>query len=584
MDLTPVPAPQHELAPAARTSLTLEEDLRLRLQGASLPPLARRQAEREWQLLARASPHSAQAARARAWMEWMLGLPWETLVPTPAAPGCELEQVTAALERSHAGLREVKERIGEFLAVQRLGGAARGTVLCFSGPPGTGKTSMARAVAQALGRPFVHVPVGGVRDEAELRGRHRAHPNALPGLVLQGLARAERPDPVVLIDEVDKLALGGDSESAGVLLELLDPEQNREFQDHYLGVPFDLSRCIFLSTANDTEALAEALRDRLEVIPFESYSEGEKLAIARHHLLPRALAGAGLHPGQLQVTPGALQGIVHRYTEEAGVRQLARTLDALARKAAVSVVRQGCGLRVGSRDLVALLGPPRAEEDLRVRRPRVGVASGLAWTSAGGSLLPIEALAMKGEGRILLTGSLGEVLRESVQTAHSWVRSRPLELGLDPAALEELDLHLHFPSSATPKDGPSAGVAIVVAIVSLLTRTPARHDVALTGELSLHGAVLPVGGLREKLLAALRAGMRTVIVPQRNAADVLRLPPEVRQAVELHCVEHVQEALRLALKPGGRRSLWLPGGEERRRPRRAAAGRAARGKGKGRSG
>ena len=524
---------------------TERRELAARIESTALPPSARRRLASELAHLSRAAPGSAEAGRLRSWIEWVMELPWEARSQELEPP--DFERVMAALDGSHTGLADVKNRITEFLAVQRLGGGARGTVLCFHGPPGTGKTSMARAVACALGRDFVHVPVGAITDEAELCGRHRTHPGATAGRILAGLHRAGTKNPVVLIDEIDKIQLGGSAEAGGVLLEILDPELNRNFLDHFLGVPFDLSECIFLATANDTRVLGEALVDRLELIPFESYTEGDKLAIAREHLVERARGAAGLQREQFDLSRGALVEVVRKYTEEAGVRQLARTLESLARKAAIEVVRGRAGLRVHKTDLLDLLGPANVDEELHLSGPRVGVATGLAWTPAGGSMLPIEALAMPGQGRSILTGSVGEVMRESVQTATSWVRARLGTLGLGQDALESLDVHLHFPSGATPKDGPSAGLAIVVALVSLLSGVPVRHDVAMTGEISLHGAVLAVGGLREKLLAALRAGVRVVVVPARNSEEILRLPPEVRQRLDIRVVDDVRQALRLAL-------------------------------------
>jgi ATP-dependent Lon protease len=546
-----------------------------------LPEAARRRALREIDHLRHTGVGSAEAGRIRNWIEWVLELPWDVSSPDPGGPPGDFSRVLEVLARTHTGLAEAKNRVTEFLAVRRLGGAARGTVLCFAGPPGTGKTSMGRAVAEALGREFVHVPVGGMKDESELRGRHHTHPGGAPGRILSGLFRAGTSDPVVLLDEIDKVEFGRSGDTGGVLLEILDPEQNREFQDRYLGVSFDLSRCVFLVTANDTESMPETLLDRLEVIHFGSYTESEKLAIAREHLIPRARAGAGLDRYQFKITPGALIEIVRSYTEEAGVRQLQRTLDSLARKAAVAVVRGFYGLQVRKSNLFELLGPGNVDGELHLRRPLIGVTAGLAWTSAGGAMLPIEALLMPGSGRMILTGSIGDVMRESVQTAVSYARMQFGELGLEPDALESLDLHLHFPSGATPKDGPSAGIAIAVSLISLLTRTPVRHDLAMTGEISLRGAVLPVGGVREKLLGALRAGVRSVVVPARNAEEVLRLPAEVRQRLEIHAVDDVQDALAVALMPA-RRSRVRALIEGRLKARRATRRAAVRAMAKGR--
>ncbi len=545
---------------------------------------ARRKGRRELEHLRRAAPGSTEAALLRNWIEWVLELPWSLQGPELERDRAALGRLSAALAKSHARLAEVKNRVVEYLAVRHLEGEARGTVLCFLGPPGTGKTSMARAVADALGRQFVHVPVGGVNSETELRGMHPNQPGAVPGRILQGVFRAGTTNPVVLLDEIDKASFGENRSAAGVLLEILDPEQNREFLDHYLGVPYDLSHCVFLATANDLEGMPEALVDRLEVILFEGFTENEKLDIARGHLIPRARRGAGLLPSQLQLSPAALRDIIQRYTEEAGVRQLQRVLDSLARKAAVRVVRGEQPLMVRKSDLLGLLGPAAADEALHTRRPRIGVATGLAWTVSGGSPLPIEALAMPGAGRTILTGSIGEVMRESVQTAMSYVRTRLEDLNVDPAALDTLDLHLHFPGAATPKDGPSAGIAIATSLISLLARVPVRHDVAMTGEMTLHGDVLPVGGLRDKLLAAARAGMREVVVPARNGEEFLRLPAEVRGGLTIHLVEHVDEVFQHALlwkRPGaGRFSGSVAPGFVRGRLRRAAGKRAQSSKGR----
>lgn len=549
-------------------------ELALRIERSALPAAARARLSRELVHLARAQAGSGEAGRIRHWLEWVLDLPWEKR--SPQADLSDFDAVMAQLDTSHTGLSEVKNRVTEFLAVERLGGAARGTVLCFHGPPGTGKTSLARAVAQALGREFVHVPIGSISEEAELFGRHHTHPGGGPGRILQGLYRAGTCNPVILIDEIDKLAVGGEDLGA-LLLELLDPEQHKTFLDHYAGVPFDLSECIFLATANDVRALSEALVDRLELIPFESYTESEKLSVAREHLIPRARSAAGLAAAQFSLTQGALVEVLRKYTEEAGVRQFARALESLARKAAIEVVRGKGGLRVAKSDLLEHLGPANVDDALDAREPRVGLATGLAWTAAGGSLLPIEALIMPGQGRSTLTGSVGEVMRESVHTATSWVRTRLSSLGLKDDTFDKIDVHLHFPSGATPKDGPSAGMAITVALVSVLTGSPVRHDVAMTGEISLHGSVLPIGGLREKLLAALRGGVRMVLVPARNSEEILRLPPEVRQRLDIRIVDDLREVLRLCLVLDGTREI-LPGtsGEPRRRPRRARRGSGRR--------
>lgn len=552
------------------------EALERRLERTALSPAARAAGRRELEHLRRLPPGSPHAAQLHAYLEWLLELPW--IAPRPERSGGdprELARVERALAKSHAGLGEVKQRVIETLAVRQLGGRPRGGALCFLGPPGTGKSSMARAVARALGRPFVSIAVGAMTDERQLVGRSHRLEGAFPGALIDGLKRAGRPDPVVLLDEIDKLQLGGGGDAGGVLLQVLDPDQSVDFVDQYLGLPFDLSRCLFLATASDTEEMSEALLDRLEIVEFSGFTEAEKLAIARGHLLPRARAEAGLSASQFQISPGALTALLRGYTEEAGVRQLKRLIEALARKAAVAVVRDGAARRVHKRDLADLVGPARADEEVRARRPRVGVALGLAWTSAGGSLLPVEALAMPGSGRTQLTGQVGDVLRESFQTAVSFARTRLGSLGLGKAALDELDLHLHFPSGAVPKDGPSAGLAIAVSLFSLLARRQVRHDMALTGEVSLLGQVLPVGGLKEKLLAAIRAGLRSAVVPARNAEEVLRLPSEIRSKLTVHLVDRVDEALDLALvSREGEDGPWLRAGGLRRKG--AAAQRRGR--------
>jgi len=542
---SPDPATQPPATAGALNSEQLEiERLRQRLQQLELPQKARASLQRQLDHLEHAAPASLEFTRGRSHLDWALELPWNP--PANPSEPQGFDHVAKTLAASHVGLEQVKERIAEILAIRQLGGGARGTVLCFDGPPGTGKSSMARAVAAALGREFVTIPVGAMIQERELVGASRRE-GACPGAILSGLQRCGSSDPVILLDEIDKICLGGEGTAAGALLLLLDPEHNTEFLDHYLETPFDLSRCLFLATANETVDLPEPLLDRMEVLSFNGYTEAQKFQIARRHLVPRAREHAGVNAKELKLSSGALKAVIRGYTEEAGVRQLQRMLVSLARKAAVQVVQGGSGIQVLKKNLASFLGPRTVEEEMRLERPRVGCATGLAWTSVGGALLPIEALAMPGSGRMILTGQIGEVMRESVQTVVSHLRTCFGSLKLPQNLLEELDLHLHFPSAATPKDGPSGGIAIATALVSLFTSTPARHTVALTGEMSLHGAVLPVGGLREKLLAAIRCGIPEVVVPARNAEDVLRLPAEIREKLIIHRVEDVKQALELAL-------------------------------------
>lgn len=528
-------------------------ELETRVRTAGLPPGAEREALRELSHFRHLAPTSPEAARVRNWLAWLLELPWNTLPSAEQHDPERLARVALLFEERYVGLADVKERIAEVLAVRALGGRARANTICFVGPPGTGKSSLAHTIAEALERPFVGVSVGGTTHERELVGTSHRADAGTPGAILSGLARAGAQDPVVLLDKIDELAAGEGGGSAGALVALLDPEQNGAFLDRYLGVPFDLSRCLFVATASDAQKIPGALLDRMELIEFPGYTEAEKLQIASQFLLPRARAEAGLVDQHLRVSRGALHALVRSYTEEAGVRQLERHVAALARKAAVEVVKGKRGLAVQKRHLVSLLGPRTKEEDLRLQRPAIGVAMGLAWTAAGGSLLPIEALAMHGTGQMTLTGQVGDVLRESVQTALSFVRSCCASLGVQRGVFDSLDLHLHFPSGSTPKDGPSAGIAIATAIMSLLTERASRHDVAMSGEVSLLGAVLPVGGLREKLLAAIRAGIPEVVAPARNAQDILRLAPDIKSRIRIHLIDDVREAFQIALvaKPAG---------------------------------
>jgi ATP-dependent Lon protease len=553
---------RRELGEPAAGSTELDE-LARRAQAVELSLPARELFERRLAELHRLPPDSAEARRLKAHAAWILDLPWRAPVEVAPIP---FGRVARALAESHIGLAEVKERIAELLAVHRLGGEGRGTVLCFVGPPGTGKSSMARAVAKVLARPFLPIPLGAITQEREIVGIPSSLEGAGSGAVLSGLHRSGTRDPVVLLDEIDRVSLGNGGTAAGALLSLLDPEQNAEFLDQYLGVPFDLSRCLFLATATETDSIPATLLDRMEVIAFDGYTESEKLAIARTHLLPRARAHAGLESDDLRVTPAALRALVREYTEEPGVRQLQRGIEALARKAAVRVAGGRPGLHVGRSDLEWLLGPRTVEVGQRRGRPAIGTATGLAWSSAGGTLLPIEALAMPGSGRLYLTGHLGEILRESVQAAISFVRTRFERLGIQQDLLDVIDLHLHFPAAAIPKDGPSAGVAIATALISLLTRRPARNDVAMTGEMSLSGNLLPVGGLREKLLAAKRCGIREVVVPGRNARDVERLGADIRADLVIHLVELAERAIEIGLEPRPEVSSLVG-------PRRASSGR-----------
>ena len=528
------------------------------VEAANLPPEALQAARRELAHLHHTPATSEDAIRTMNWLEWMLDLPWpERSKPkAPALTKAALREAAGALkaigddlDERLCGLEEVKQRVLEHLAARVLGGHGRGAILCFIGPPGTGKTSMGRAIAVALGRALIEINAGSIAYERELRGRPHRLEGAWPGAILSGLHKAHSNNPVLLIDEIDKLALGPTGDSAGALLRVLDREYNGTFADHYLGVPYDLSECVFVATAVDADAIPENLLDRLELIGFGSYTEVEKICIARKHLIPSAREFAGLAPADLRISKSSLAGLIHHYTEEAGIRHLGRLLESLARKAALGLIHGKGGLSIKKSNLFEILGPAFADDEISRRKPAVGIASGLAWTSAGGALLPIEVVMMPGGGRTILTGRVGDTMRESVQTAISYVRTRLEDIGVEPTALEHLDVHFHFPSTSVPKDGPSGGIAIATALLSLLAHIPVRNDIAMSGELTLHGEVLPVGGLREKILAAIRLGYRAVVVPARNEEDIRKLPADVTEAIDIHLVDHADQVFHVALLP-----------------------------------
>ncbi len=526
------------------------EELSGRLQDAYLPPEAAAVVERELGRLRRMNPQSGEATIVRTYLELVADLPW-------GGPDAESEDkldITAAralLEAEHFGLDRVKKRIVEYLCVRRLAPDKRGPILCLAGPPGVGKTSLARSIAKALGREFVRISLGGVRDDAEIRGHRRTYVGALPGRLIQSMKKAGTVNPVFLLDEVDKLGgpdLKGDP--AGALLEALDPEQNDEFEDHYLGTPYDLSKVIFVCTANDVSRIPHVLRDRLELIELSGYTTEEKIAIARDYLLPRALADHGLATRAPQIADDVLVALATEYTRESGVRNLQRELESVLRDAAMDLAAGETSQQseIVRDDLLEILGPPRFHEELILEGPPpVGVVTGLGWTPTGGRLLFVEARRTRGEGSIRLTGRLGDVMKESAQTALSVVRSMAARFHIDPDFFRTTDIHVHFPQGAVPKDGPSAGVTVMTALVSLLLDRPVRQDVAMTGEVTLRGRVLPIGGVREKVLAAHRAGVRHVILPARNAKDEPEIPKAVLADVQLHYVTDVAQVLELAL-------------------------------------
>ena len=530
------------------------EEMETAIERARLPEEVRARVDREFGRLRKLNPVAPEASVIRTYLDWILELPWERETTDSLDP----DRAARVLDAEHHGLEEVKERILDHVAVLSLVGRLQGPILCLVGPPGVGKTSLGRSIAQCLEREFVRVSLGGVSDEAEIRGHRRTYVGALPGRVIQGLRRGGSRNPVFLLDEIDKLARDFHGDPAAALLEVLDPEQNRTFTDHYLELEFDLSDVLFIATANTLGEIPAPLRDRMEVIRLPGYLDTEKLAIARRFLWPKQIARHGIEPFDPTISDEAIRGIVAQYTREAGVRELERRLSRVARKLARRVAGDGAGgggggakaalQRVEEDALAALLGPPphlsQSRED---GRNRAGIACGLAWTAAGGEVLEVEVAVVPGSGKIQLTGTLGDVMKESAFAAVTYARSRAAWLGLTERFHTEVDIHIHIPEGATPKDGPSAGITIAVALISALTNTPTRADLAMTGEITLRGRVLVVGGIKEKAVAALRSGIGRVLLPGANAMDIERLPEEVRTGVKLVLVDTMDQVLREAL-------------------------------------
>lgn len=520
--------------------------LRERVEQTPMPAEARRAAEQELDRLQQTPPAAAEYTVARNYLDWILNLPWEKTTDDKL----DLKAAEKILNEQHFGLEKVKDRLLEFLAVLKRKREIKGPILCLVGPPGVGKTSLGKSVADALGRKFARIALGGMRDEAEIRGHRRTYVGAMPGRLIQTLRRIESRNPVILLDELDKLGADFRGDPAAALLEVLDPAQNHTFTDHYLDLPFDLSRVLFIATANWLEPIHAALRDRLEVIELPSYTESEKLQIAKRYLVPRQIEENGLTNHDLKLTDAALRILIREYTREAGVRQLEREIASLARKAARKAVsRNGSNgtLKLDAKDLETYLGHAKFISESAEKIEEIGIATGMAWTPVGGDVLFIEATRMRGRGSLILTGSLGEVMKESAQTAVSYLRSQAKKLDLDLDDYGKHDLHIHVPAGATPKDGPSAGVTIVAALASLLSKRRVRSDTAMTGEISLRGRVLRVGGIKEKVLAAARFGVKQVILPEGNKADWQDVPAEVRSKLKVHFVKQISEVLQLAL-------------------------------------
>jgi len=522
------------------------KELRERVEAVDLPEEARRAADRELGRLERLPSAAAEYGVIRTYLEWIVSLPWNT----ETADDLDLERAKQILDEDHYDLEKVKERIIEYLAVSKLKGDVSGPILCFVGPPGVGKTSLGQSIARALGRKLVRISVGGVRDEAEIRGHRRTYIGAMPGTIIRALRDAETRNPVFLIDEIDKMGTDYRGDPASAMLEVLDPEQHSGFRDHYLDLPFDLSRVLFICTANQAETIPAPLLDRMDTIQLSGYTEEEKLGIARRYLVPRQIAAHGLETKQVSFSDEALRLVISEYTREAGVRNLERQLAALCRKSARQIAEgKRRKITIGAKEVREGLGPRRFSGEVRKRTAEPGVATGLAWTPVGGEILFIEATAYEGNGRLTLTGQLGDVMQESAQAALSYARAHAHELGIEDGWFTSHDLHLHVPSGAVPKDGPSAGITMASAIVSLATQRPVAGDLAMTGEITITGQVLPIGGLREKLLAAQRAEIKRVIVPRENEPDLEDLPAETRQALKLILVDNVGEVLNTALEP-----------------------------------
>jgi ATP-dependent Lon protease len=522
--------------------LELEERLKTKQMNAE----ARTKVEKEIKKIKMMSPMSAEATVVRNYIDWCLALPWNTY----SSKKIKMEESEAILDADHFGLEKVKERILEYLAVHSLVKVMRGPILCLVGPPGVGKTSLARSIAKATGRNFLRISLGGVRDEAEIRGHRRTYIGALPGKVIQGLKRAGNSDPLILLDEIDKMSHDVRGDPSSALLEVLDPEQNATFNDHYLDLDYDLSRCMFVCTANSTETIPAALEDRLEIIRIAGYTEHEKLSIAQKYLVPKECKENGLEKVSIDWPEAAVRTIIQSYTREAGVRTLQREIASVCRKMAKEVVKKGTSIKfkLNPARVKKYLGVEKFQHSPRHKVGQVGMSTGLAWTSVGGAVLEVEVSLMPGKSNLTITGKLGEVMQESAKAAVSYVRNRAAAWGLPPDFYASLDIHLHVPEGATPKDGPSAGITIATALVSALTKMPVRHDVAMTGEITVLGRVLPIGGLKEKILAAHQRQIYTVIIPEENAKDLADIPKPILRAMKIIPVSHIDQVLRHAIE------------------------------------
>ncbi len=522
--------------------------LRQKIKKARMPKEVEKEARRELVRLEQMHPDAAEASMVRTYLDWLIDMPWSKSTPE----NIDLQKAKKVLEEDHYDLEKVKERILEYLSVRKLKKKMKGPILCFIGPPGVGKTSLGRSIARALGRKFVRISLGGIRDEAEIRGHRRTYVGALPGRIIQSIKQAGSNNPIFMMDEVDKIGIDFRGDPASALLEVLDPEQNNAFSDHYLNVPFDLSRVMFITTGNLTDPIPSALKDRMEVINIPGYTDLEKLKIARSFLIPRQMEENGINPKMLEMSDRAVLQIISQYTQEAGLRNLERELASICRKVARKVAEgKKEKSKITTKNLNQFLGPPAFLPDEELKRNEVGVATGLAWTETGGEILYVEASTTPGKGSLILTGHLGDVMKESAQAALTYARSRGKAYRIQPSALNNKEIHIHVPAGAIPKDGPSAGITMAVTLFSVLTGIPVRKDVAMTGEITLRGRVLPVGGLKEKALAALRNKIKNVIIPYQNKKDLIDLPIYLRKKVNFLPVKHMDEVLRIALARKG---------------------------------
>ena len=546
------------------------EELTVQVKKAKMPKDVHEKAMKELDKLGKMSFMSPEATVVRNYIDWLVSLPWSVLTDDNG----DIKGVEGILNEDHYGLKKVKERILEYLAVMKLAGTLKGPILCFVGPPGVGKTSLGKSIARALGRKFSRMSLGGVRDEAEIRGHRRTYIGSMPGRIVQALRKAGSRNPVMLLDEIDKLGTDFRGDPASALLEVLDPEQNHTFNDHYLEVDLDLSQVMFITTANSLYSIPSALLDRMEIVRLPGYLEFEKVRIAKEFLIPKELKAHGLEPTDLKITDDALRDVIGSYTREAGVRSLEREIAAICRKVAkkkaiAQLAKKTRSFKVTAGNVAAYLGVPKFLDSQIEKRSRIGVATGLAWTEVGGDVLTVEVSVLPGGGALSMTGKLGETMKESGQAALSYIRSRAQTLGLEKNFYKEIDVHVHLPEGAIPKDGPSAGITMATALVSALTGVPTREDVAMTGEITLLGNVLPIGGLNEKVVAAARAGVKIVIIPKQNEKDLKELPGFLKQAVQFRLVETMDQVLEIALNPSESRTIVARETEEKEQPQAA---------------